>query len=207
MFKFRNNSIIVQGDSHGLSYIRKALDLIPDGADWFHVGDVGLGFQTYGMDWQALETINALCFQRGISFFAVRGNHDSPGWWKNTKLSNLWLVPDYTGFEFPNGETLLAVGGAYSIDRCHRNLNVDYWEDEVTPPLIGGAPQKYDYVLAHDCPSFVNKPSESLKYFGNLPHNHKIRFGTDLIEEAESQRQVMNSIFYSAQPKAYIYGH
>lgn len=205
--KFRQNEIIIQGDSHGLSWIRKALDRIPDGTDWFHVGDVGVGFQTYDMDWQTLETINNLCYQRGVRFFAVRGNHDSPGWWKNTQFSNLWLVPDYTEFEFPNGKTLLAVGGAFSIDRCMNIENVSWWKGELTPPLVGGTNGFYDYIISHDCPSFVNKPSASLKHFGGLPEKHRLAFGKDLIEEAEEQRQVMNGIFYSAQPKGWLYGH
>lgn len=205
-YELRENYVILQGDPHGLKYIRAALDVIPEGRDWIVIGDCGVGFDEKnkeGLIKELLLHIDQICYIKNINLYLIRGNHDNPSWWKENKvvLLRTKFVKDYDSFVFPNGKTALAVGGGISIDRCLRG-GASYWEDEVTtdPPEGLG---EFDFVFAHDCPTEVNHHTNGLEksFF------HFVSQDVDLINDCEKQRATMDKVFFTANPKVYIYGH
>lgn len=132
------------------------------------LGDVGI-FRY--RDYKRYIAMDQLCKERNIVVYAIRGNHDNPGFYRSKKESssialrfwdkftNFKPVVDFTEVEV-GGEIGIAIGGATSIDRClrkgyqrsepPRNLysSNDWWSDEVLPDTsaLNGT---YDFILSH----------------------------------------------------------
>ena len=103
-------------------------------------------------------------------------------------LSNIKFVPDYTVLNI-NGNNLLCVGGAISIDRkqhIKRNLlNIKYYKDEV----FKYSPEKVkdltdiDIVVTHNSPSFC-EPKE----FNDIVYHFYNDGDVDLLRDLQHER-------------------
>lgn len=206
MIKFRNNSIILLGDSHDLRRLFIIVQRKPniDNLDIVSVGDNGIGFCGREFDEVYLKRISDECKKRNIRLFVQRGNHDDPKIWteRNYQFSNLFLVPDYTPAIFPNNKTALLVGGGVSIDRSARREGLDYWSDEITPYIKQN--QKFNCLFGHDCPDYFNNSTDSL---WSSPYQQYLLDDADLLNDALDQRNVMGQIVSDIQCEFIFSGH
>lgn len=120
----RNKGFVCIGDTHGnFQYIRdriKRLNITD--MTLLHVGDFGVGFKEEEKDRYDLTELNMVLRDNNCMMYVIRGNHDNPEYFDGTwKWSNLKLVPDYTVVNV-DGDDILMVGGATSIDRIPRKL-------------------------------------------------------------------------------------
>lgn len=147
--------LYILGDTHG-GWI-KLFSLLEkfDIKDCFliHVGDVGIGFKPPRMERKQFISLNDNFKARNIQFLAIRGNHDDPSYFLGgVKFSNFELLEDYTYLNI-NGENILLVGGAVSIDRRVRVPHISWWEGEefvLKPELV----KKCDVLITHTPPSW-----------------------------------------------------
>jgi len=199
------------GDTHSIASALTVLasDYTTAGTDVFHVGDVGIGFRHEDKEVRELNILNKVCVAKDIRLFAIRGNHDDPAkWTREGKMKghddrkNIILVPDYTAIEFPCGKRALAVGGGISVDRYSRVPELSYWYDEITERYVGDLPE-FDFVFAHDAPSDFNSPTISLHK--NFPT--AVKNDPSLIEDAKSQRDVMDYIKRETKCRVWVGGH
>jgi predicted phosphodiesterase len=161
---------IFLGDIHGefvkvQRYIKR-YDITD--ADIYQVGDLGVGFH-FLKEQRQLKILNEALVKRNIFFYAIRGNHDDPAYFLNDpfQLSNIKLLPDYTVME-TNGQKILLIGGAISVDRGGRYTtrqkikdyktygNESWWHDEVF--VLDEEKLKtftnIDVVVTHTSPSY-----------------------------------------------------
>lgn len=199
--KFRSNIITMLGDTHGIRIVKHLIKDVCDGQDIFHVGDLGLGFSPD--DRKDLIDLSLSLQHRNLRFFAIRGNHDNPVYWKESNpYKNIFLVKDYTVAQFPNGKTALCIGGGVSIDRCLRTEGHSWWAGEGTSPIPNDI-QITDYIFSHDCPSYINKPSWGLP----LDFPFLVAKDQTLMSDQEKQRKLLDKIQFLIQPEKWIYGH
>ena len=205
-YYFRNNRIILIGDTHDTTSVHNILNIdIPDGNDVLHVGDVGLGFGFPDLamenagEW--LRRFNNLCKTLDINLFLTIGNHDNPEVWKFPNQSNVFMLKSGDVGIFPNGKKALLIGGGLSVDRFKRTEGFDYWRDEVTPRL--DTVEKCDIMFSHDCPEHFNHSTKS------LPSNYGWYCERDvtLIDDALKQRLNMSDIVKRSGIKTMFYGH
>lgn len=219
----------VFGDTHGNhNIIKKTIKNVDaENIDIFHVGDFGVGFISESQDRKNLEDLNNALKERNCTMYVARGNHDNPYYFDGSwEWSNLKLVPDYTVIE-TNGDRVLMVGGAVSIDRKPRlkeammyaRQNVDkdfYWHDEVfvlDEEKLRGI-KGVRYVITHSAPYFV-EPINNTK---NLPYSHGglvehfvIEGDTKLKDDLNKERQDIAKMYEILKENNYIqkwmYGH
>jgi len=176
------------------------------GADIIHVGDLGFGFSSKDSDYNRISQISKAAKHRDINLYLLRGNHDDPHFWNQPKeSSNLFFVSDYSEAIFPNGKTVLMVGGSISIDRFCRKLNVSYWEDEGT--IYKKVDKVHDMLIAHDAPSYFNNSTESLSTF--MIRGDKALFDIDptLKRDLINQREIIDKIVVESRAKYIWSGH
>lgn len=204
MIKFRNNNIILIGDSHSYDVTYTIIKNTPniDGYDCVFIGDGG-EFGKPKQNEYSLNRINEICIKRNIDLYYMRGNHSNPDVWKrNYIFSNLFLVQDYTEAEFPNGKNALLVGGGISVDRCFRKEGLDYWADEITP--YKKMDKHFNFLFAHDAPDYFNHSTQSL---WNSPYQKNLHEDVDLFQDALDQRNVIGQIIEDIKPEYCISGH
>lgn len=132
------------------------------------LGDIGI-FRY--RDYKRYIPMDQLCKERNITVYAIRGNHDNPGFYRHKEKSSSIAIrfwDKFTNFkplidctEVEIGDKVgIAIGGATSIDRIVRKgyhrmepprslyvLN-DWWADEVLPNT-DEINKKYDFILSH----------------------------------------------------------
>lgn len=115
---------------------------------------------------------------------------------------NLCYVPRGTRLDL-DGVTVLACGGAHSIDRCRRSVGIDWFEEEhisetdVERCTAGGAA---DVLLCHDAPAGWVVP--------NLPDQHSL----PSVWRAElpacwDHRRRLGDIAHRVEPRLVVHGH
>ena len=165
-----DNGFLVCGDTHGnhryISHKIKTTGI--ENTTIFHVGDFGVGFQNEHTDRDEMVNLNTTLAKYNCHLYVIRGNHDDPAYFDGSwEWSNLHLVPDYTVVTV-NGDDVLMVGGAISVDRLPRKRDIQhaaskgrdiggYWYDE---GFVLDADKLQDikgvrYVITHSCPMFV----------------------------------------------------
>jgi UDP-2,3-diacylglucosamine pyrophosphatase LpxH len=188
------------------------------------VGDFGIGFNNDKVDNQLLQELNIFLNQKNTNFFAIRGNHDNPKYFKgNHLLSNLKLLPDYSVITVDDWNILL-VGGAISVDRIPRikengyfkDFNIDkqvYWQDEIftynddNKNFINNL-KNIDIVVTHTAPSKCN-PDNSLGFnrivdsFARTDSDLK----NDLIEERKLADVFFSDLLSNNDIRYHFYGH
>jgi predicted phosphodiesterase len=140
--------------------------------------------------------------QNNINFYSIRGNHDDPSAFTGNdriRLDNFELVEDYSVFEH-NSKLIQLIGGAVSIDRTRRKVDVSYWEREGVV-FNRDACQKVDILVTHTAPSFCAPQKLNEMVYGWA------REDAYLLEDLTDERAVMDEIFKLCNPSFHLYGH
>jgi len=201
-----DGQVIVLGDIHGRgSFISKmerkwcGIEVEPE-ASIIQVGDFGV----FRSSDSILEKVHNFCERHDVHFYAIRGNHDNPFWWGDgaeeihKKYPRITMIPDYTSGTI-NGESVLFVGGAVSIDRHYRTPHLDYFPEEGFVYKSGC--DEHDILIIHTAPSNVNKSpdgSDISYYFQNDPA---------LPDDLYQERMKVDLLVKDVQPKLVIGGH
>jgi Icc-related predicted phosphoesterase len=183
--------LLLVGDSHGdLLFIERierfALSQQVDKI--IYLGDFGY-WPGYNDDF--------ICRDWQLSTYFLDGNHEN-----HSKLnhaakefvpitSNLFYLPRGFSWEW-NNVRFLSLGGAYSIDRFQRTVNVDWFVDEViSEEDVNRAcnNKPVDIMLTHDSPYGVN--------IG--------QYGSSL--ESDINRKHINTVLKALKPKELYHGH
>ena len=167
--------IYVTGDTHGerekIDNLAIQLEL-QDGDYLIIVGDFGFIFNNNNNYLEEL-ILNALS-KKPFKILFVDGNHECfpaifrypEEMWNGGKVhkirDNIYHLMRGQVFEI-EGKKIFTMGGAYSVDRMFRKLNVSYWEEEIpTKEEIEEARRnlelhnyQVDYIITHTVPSSV----------------------------------------------------
>lgn len=209
--------IYLCGDTHGINEIGKITNKAFAGglsADDFVIvlGDFGLFWSERIDEFMARKNIERY-FPATLLF--IDGNHENfdllYGLPTEEKLGgkvgvggeNLFWLRRGEIYEI-DGRNFLAFGGAFSIDRAWRRLNVSYWdaeipsEDELNFALSNlarfkSAGGKIDAVLSHTAPTFLMSALSDLFLGGGAIYDPT----TDMLER----------IFELAKPEKWYFGH
>jgi hypothetical protein len=206
--------LIFIGDVHG-EFKDLATKLVRSNvreSSFIQVGDFGVGFRKKEVESNELDVLNSVLIAGNNHLCVIRGNHDNPKYFRTSSgYSNITFFEDYTVFEI-EGQTILLAGGAISIDRMVRILDVSYWRGEAfryDEPLLKrrvNGVNKIDIVVTHNAPMEF-WPTE----FNRLVLGYALRDGT-LLEELRKERyrhtQLMNFLIRNKlKPKHWYYGH
>lgn len=195
-------------------------------------GDCGFGFSSkYYYKSSFGQWANRLKAANNWILF-VRGNHDNPAYFsgKVLKYKRTILIPDYSIVK-ANGNTILCIGGAVSIDRGSRLMSLKrqkqfdemlnipsdetdvfryglYWADEM-PTYDEQLLDKIlsenivDTVITHTAPSFCELlTTDGIKDW--------FRYDATLEADLKTERSIMDSIHAKIKDTAVInwfYGH
>jgi UDP-2,3-diacylglucosamine pyrophosphatase LpxH len=224
------NRFIIIGDTHGnhrvIMHRIKALKIT--GMILLHVGDFGVGFaKTPQLEDESLRQLNNVLAEHDCHLYVIRGNHDDPKFFNGDyNFSNLHLLPDYSVVEV-NGDKVLMVGGAISVDRGPRLsemrvyaemglLRETYWRDEAfnldEDKLTGLTDIKY--VITHSSPNFVfpiNDTNNHVNSHGGLVE-HFVKLGDDKLKddlnlERTNITRMHDILSENNQIKGWYYGH
>lgn len=181
------------------------------------LGDVGI-FRY--RDYKHYKYLDLACAERNITVYALRGNHDNPGFFNDLtnpiikrfweKFTNFKPLRDFDIINY-KGYCILTLPGSISRDRCTRkswhstNINVydyyrggDWWAKEVIPPIPGTLPE-FDIILSHNGPI-------SCRGIITIPDSFKAQdehIESDIAEE----QKYLHSIHSKYKPKAWWFGH
>ena len=199
-----NKSIVFVGDHHGawgslwdciIAYKLESCNLVS-------VGDLGIGFNyTRDKELKACENLNKKFKERNINFYGIRGNHDDPYFFKDNKicLDHFELIEDYSVYSYQDKQ-IQFIGGAVSVDRSARQLNVSYWADEGVVYQKNKL-QKVDILVTHTAPSYCFPQKFNEIVYGWA------REDAYLIEDLNDERLVVDEIFKVCKPSFHVYGH
>lgn len=203
---------IVVGDTHGRWSELRKLVLRTKATHIFQVGDFGY----WPKIWESQMKIvgetkedffkipNDIC---EIHF--VDGNHEdhdslcSIRKEKNPELGNLpveiqpnlYYHPKGTTYKF-NGENILFVGGALSIDRHYRTPGFDYFplHETIGENLFYTLPdENVDTVMSHTCPEFLLR---------DIERHIKIK-----VDDFDISMRALSRVFEMYRPKRWFFGH
>lgn len=220
---------IVIGDTHGNHklIIHRVKSLHLEGETLFHVGDFGVGFaKTEHEDIERMAELNKILKKHNCHLYVIRGNHDNPEFFKgNHDYSNLHLLPDYSVIEV-NGEKVLMVGGAISVDRRPRKDDMQkyramgsdystYWYDEgfVLDKDKLESISDINYVITHSCPKFVfpiNDQSNAVDSHGPFVQRfawNDYGLKDDLNKERNDLTEMWEMLNKNNYIKKWFYGH
>lgn len=206
--------MIFIGDIHG--NFRKLLHLFQESSykntTFIQLGDFGVGFRSIEKEIEYLSPINDWLVEHNNFLYAFRGNHDNPKYFEESpfNFSNIKLLKDFSVIQV-EGKNILIVGGAISIDRRTRKLNVSYWEDEQLPFIIPDIKEilseDIDIICTHNCPTFV-WPTELNEVVKNF-----ILMDNKLEQELVNERKRLDLLYSKIvshnkkPPKLWVYGH
>ena len=203
MKTFSKNSLLFVGDIHGnFSWLYTKLYNF-ENALIIQVGDAGIGFESQERDRSMLNILNEFCKPKGIDMVFIRGNHDNKGRFemfrKLNAFSNIHFPEDYETISC-NQQTIQFIGGATSIDRTSRTINVDYWTDEVIEFDVNKC-QKVDILVTHTAPSFCYPQGTNSMVEGWAAEDRH------LLTDLKLEREQMTKLLYACNPKLHMYGH
>jgi UDP-2,3-diacylglucosamine pyrophosphatase LpxH len=207
--------LIFIGDVHGEFYdlTHKLANHNIRSSTFIQVGDFGVGFKSNKEnEIKQLGKLNDRLKADGNVMYVIRGNHDDPAYFDGqVAYSNLIFLKDYSLLEIEDKKILLA-GGAISIDRNSRKLNVNYWENEefaLSESMLKAAlkrVKKLDIVVTHSAPSEF-EPRE----LGKIVWEYCV-YDSGLIHELKKERGrhslLMNILAgLKLKPTHWYYGH
>lgn len=192
--------MIIIGDTHGIKPVFDIIDKsnITD-SNIIHVGDLGLGFQPKKWDVANLYIIEEMLNDTKNKLYVVRGNHDNPEFWDQSKIFNkelkrLKLVEDYSLLEIEDRNVFFC-GGATSIDRCQRKREdpPTWWEYEefnlIVRHINNLDKRLIDTVITHNSPAFCYPHESVISHLVTSWARKEIRLdGTDLIHDLKTER-------------------
>jgi Calcineurin-like phosphoesterase superfamily domain len=169
-----------------------------------HVGDFGYDFRA-----SFVRSLDRALSASGMSLLFVDGNHENfPVLLRypvrdnglRELTSRIWHLP--RGFRWTWGTTsLLAVGGAHSVDRPWREAGISWWSAETLTDTdvaraVAGGPA--DVLISHDCPSGVEIPG--LAETAHL-------WPADQIAAADAHRRRLRAVVDAVRPRTVWHGH
>lgn len=179
---------------------------------FIQVGDFGVGFKSKETETRELNRINDRLKADRCTMYVIRGNHDDPSYFSGEGLySNLIFLNDYSLLQV-EGKKILLIGGAISIDRRIRELNVNYWEEEGfvyneqrLRSVLSGV-DNLDIVATHSCPHEF-EPAE----FNQLVVSYWMK-DNGLITELKKERGAHSLLMHALtglrlKPTHWYYGH
>lgn len=185
--------IVFVGDVHG-KYRELGFEIADrfkiENSVFFALGDFGMGFHKPAYyDYEMFRLSKKL--EKGNNhLFVLRGNHDDPAYFeKLTKHDNVTILPDYSVVSI-NLKNIVVIGGAISVDRTQRKVDVTYWKNE---PVIFDTKKlqklsNIDIVATHTAPNFCHPTSkEGIKLW--MEQDSKLRHDLDL------ERKTMTDIY------------
>jgi len=186
------------------------------------LGDFGVGFIREEQDRKNVEALNSRLAVSNNMMYVIRGNHDKPDYFDGSwEFSNLKLVKDYTIITV-DGDDILLVGGAISIDRRPRLAQMteyakygqdreNYWYDEnfVLDKKRAHEIKGCRYVITHTAPDFCWPDNKN--GFGSLVE-HFIMIGdsklkTELPIERRNLTKLYNILKENNHIETWFYGH
>lgn len=219
----KNHNIITKlyacGDIHG-----QAKDLIPilDSNDIKNctlilLGDVGI-FRY--RDYKAYIRLDEFCSDKNIQLYALRGNHDNPGFYSDTKdpiverfwnkFSNFNPLDDFDILHYQN-KNILILPGAISTDRFYRkNYNREYinlknyyrggdwWPNEKIKEYSEGE-FKIHAIMSH------NGPRNALNMV-SLPDTLK-DIDPTLERDLKAEQAYLHNLLIKLNPEQWWFGH
>lgn len=156
-----------------------------------------------------MSTFRLLTGNKDIKVFAIRGNHDDPGYWD--KDSSLWLSAKkveknfhFVGDEFIdiNGYLWLCIGGSVSIDRFSlpRVEGASWWPgEEMNHNFDKPLPIGYEQVTGILSHSGVRPPYAEWK--------SPTQFEGEIQEALKLEEKTIESLAVRYNPKFWFYGH
>lgn len=223
--------LAVCGDIHGefrtlVNKLTQQLEL--ENAIVIVAGDCGFGFHKYGYYRTELEYLTKKLEEKNIYIMLVRGNHDSPEYFKGDffRTDRIFCVPDYSLIMFDD-KNILCIGGGISIDRFPRiikNFELDkkkYNGDERYRPkeYWSGEAPRYDFkkleavleiaqpdiVVTHCAPSGIT-PVTKANLSTWAEHDIQLLDDVDIARDALShvKNQIENK---GIKIKTWYYGH
>jgi hypothetical protein len=142
--------------------------------------------------------------------YIIRGNHDNPILWQynhSYKLDRITFVEDNTFFVL-DGKLCFFAGGAVSIDRCNRILNVSYWEDETYSfyPKFYYAGEEIDILFTHDVYHGSSKYTTESKLLSNY-YAKDPNLKSDIIESQEEMKLLYDWVYNNNPKFTWYHGH
>ena len=213
----REKMIYLCGDTHGSAELHKIMNKAFLSRNFTRedyvivLGDFGLFFSDTPNERLARERLGRLSY----TLLFIDGNHENfdllYGLPTEEKFGgkvgvggeNLFWLRRGEIYEI-DGRNLLAFGGAFSIDRAWRRLNVSYWDAEIPSQSelnfalsnlarFKSAGGKIDAVLSHTAPTFLMSALSDLFLGGGAIYDPT----TDMLER----------IFELAKPEKWYFGH
>lgn len=218
--------LYISGDIHGefrtLAYNIKRLGI--KDAVIIVAGDCGIGFEKIEHYEQLYRKIKKTLDKNNCILLLVRGNHDDPCYFEEELVDfpRMKTIPDYSTVK-ASYRTVLCVGGAISVDRHERQLDIEmrrltrkseisiYWENEYPVykeseiQQISDLGISIDTVVTHTAPSFCYPQTKRGIEFRMI--NDK-----DLEKDIDNERSVMTQIYNKLiennhKIKDWMYGH
>jgi Calcineurin-like phosphoesterase len=169
-----------------------------------HVGDFGYDFRA-----QFLRSLERSLAGADMVLMFVDGNHENfPTLLRYPirdsglrQLGNrIWHLP--RGFRWSWGSTtLLALGGAHSVDRPWREPGLSWWreetitDDDIARAIAGGP---VDVLVTHDCPAGVDIPG--------LAESSR-PWPADELAASDVHRDRLRTVVDAVRPRAIWHGH
>ena len=212
------------GDTHGdhKGIMMKIAKYKITDSVFIHVGDFGIGFIEEHKDLHNLNVLNEHFVEANNMLYVIRGNHDNPKFFDGYyQLSNVKLMPDYSVIEL-NGNKILLVGGAISIDRKQRlsRMQTDasygrktelFWHDErfILKKEISDKLRDIKYVVSHTSPKFAY-PNNLMYGYSEIVHEFAAKDSSlynDLDNERDEITKLYDSLVANNKIENWIYGH
>jgi hypothetical protein len=206
--------VVLAGDWHGNA--PQALNVIDyavreDIKTIIQVGDFGI----WQDDKPYLNKLQKRLGDHDIILYFIDGNHeDFPRLYVKKMMEdgtrkvrdNIFHLP--RGFRFTwEGYSVLALGGAASIDKPFRREGRSWWPEEliteadVEASIAGG---KVDILIAHDSPATAPNSITDDPY-GQL--NAARYFGSDMVEMCTDHRKQLQRVTDEVTPRLVFHGH
>lgn len=196
-------SVLFLGDTHGNYDCVKNVCKQTHKTAIIHVGDIGLGFNSFNTENEILtKKILPWCQENDNDLFLMRGNHDSKLRFVEFRMKNfdkIHFPEDYEIVEI-NNKRFMFVGGAISIDRIGRVPGNSYWADE-NVVFERDKCQPVDVLVTHTTPSWCFPQT-----FGEIVYGWA-REDAYLIEDLNDERAIVDEIFKLCKPSLHVYGH
>lgn len=204
--------VLILGDVHGdthavINVINKSKHI--DYSKIVQVGDFGL-WDHLEKGVKFLDDINVTLSHFGRTLYAIGGNHENWDHWNwhiengpkdndgfTILRSHIMLAPRIHSWTW-EGRKMLAVAGAASVDRGHRQREMrmgataSWWpQEQITDEEIDSIPnEQVDFMFSHDC-------------------SNATPWGFTLIPDHDSQihRQRIDRALKIAMPSMHFHGH
>lgn len=184
-------------------------------------GDIGMGFYKTGYYVNLFNKLNQKLSVSNNMLCFIRGNHDDPRYFNVDRLcfidenhtllnlSHIKFISDYSIIKTIDGN-ILCIGGATSIDRFSRTLNINYWDKEYILPMedeekefISNSNLDINIVCTHSSPEIAEPTT---KYTGSWVLYDPL-LKTDLLIERKTLQDVYDFLIQKYKITHWIYGH